>query len=38
VDRLTREDVAEKAIDLMAPALGKQRARVLMAALRGELD
>ena len=30
---LTREEVAEKALDLMAPALGKKRSLALMAAL-----
>ena len=30
---LTRGEVAEKALDLMAPALGKRKSRALMAAL-----
>ena len=30
---LTRDEVAEKALDLMAPALGKKRSAALMAAL-----
>jgi len=30
---LTRDEVAEKALDLMAPALGKKRSNALMAAL-----
>ena len=32
-NQLTRREVEEKALDLMAPALGKQRSRVLMTAL-----
>ena len=32
---LTRQEAQEKALDLMAPVLGKQRSRTLMAALFG---